>query len=617
MGIFADLRDRRLFQIVASYLAAGWIFLEVIDQFVDRGVVPEFVYTIALWGFLCGIPAALLVGWYHGEKGAQKAPRSEIVMLTLIGLVFLGLSSFTVADYREERMALNAAQREAGAELNKIAVLYLEDRSPGAANQHIADGLTEALIDELTTVSTLTVVTRNGSARFRDSDLGLDSIASALAVGTIVAGTFEPDGDEFKIRLRLHEGYTGNEFRSTTIEVDADDVLAAREEVVKEASRLLRSFLGEEVRLRSGGARILNAPAWTLYQRAEKTRKEAERAILDHDMPAAAAKFATADTLLAQAELLAEEWADPIVLRGQIAYRKSRLAHDRGRIAALIDEGLSHAGRALTLAPTHARALELRGTLTYWKLLALGDENPQTRKALRVSAKDDLEESVRIEPTLASAHSTLSHLLYGDDITSAVLAARRAYEADAYLDAAPDVLWRLTNGSYDLENFDQMSQWCAEGAERFAHDYRFSTCQLILMTTHQVEPDVDEAWRLAARVEELSPDPRRAYDRAQALTFVGGVIARAAEQSSDRAAMQDSARNVLARARGEATAQVDPRHELLTIAAHMYTLLGDEAAAIDLLRRHRAANPGASYEHHWWWRGLRGEPAFRQLIADH
>jgi tetratricopeptide (TPR) repeat protein len=303
-------------------------------------------------------------------------------------------------------------------------------------------------------------------------------------------------------------------------------------------------------------------------------------------------------------------------LRGQVAYRRSRTAHDEQDVLAFADRALNHAERALRIAPNHAQGLELRGTIRYWKYLRTRGDDPTGARRLLADARADLEESVRIQPLLASAHSTLSHLLYREDVSSAVLAARRAYEADAYLDVAADVLVRLTNGYYDIENFDQMKTWCDEASRRFPDNYRFTFCQLLLLTTRNVDPNIDRAWSLLDQLGKLAPEHNKQFQIAEGTVLVGGTIARASRVGGGNPALADSARKVLSRARSLISSEIDPEQSLLPETAYMYTLLGDNRSAIELLRRHAATNPHYSFEHHWWWRDLRGTPEFQPLLAQ-
>lgn len=51
------------------------------------------------------------------------------------------------------------------------------------------------------------------------------------------------------------------------------------------------------------------------------------------------------------------------VMRGFIAYRQSRLAHELHQALEWVEKGMEHAERVLQRSPRSARALELRGTL--------------------------------------------------------------------------------------------------------------------------------------------------------------------------------------------------------------------------------------------------------------
>ncbi len=71
MGIWPKLRERRIPQIVGGFAAGGWILLEAAAQLVERSVLPELAYQLVLVFFLAGLPASLLVAWFHGRKGPQ------------------------------------------------------------------------------------------------------------------------------------------------------------------------------------------------------------------------------------------------------------------------------------------------------------------------------------------------------------------------------------------------------------------------------------------------------------------------------------------------------------------------------------------------------------------
>jgi len=94
----------------------------------------------------------------------------------------------------------------------------------------------------------------------------------------------------------------------------------------------------------------------------------------------------------------------------------------------------------------------------------------------------------------------------------------------------------------------------------------------------------------------------------RAKMIVGAVLA--------RAGLGDSARQVLVAAR--AGPDVDPQQDLLSLEAFGRALLGDRGQAIDLLRQYVAANPAHAFKRgggiSWWWRDLRTDPRFGQLL---
>lgn len=608
MGFYKEIKERRIFQILVSYLAAGFVGLEVFDQLADRGVVPEIAYRIALLWYAVGIVGALVVGWYHGEKGEQKAPLREIVLLSLLGLVTLGLTGNDVIAYMSRQDALEAAA-ESEMDLTRVAVTYFEDLSRDGELGFLADGLTEKLIDELAAVRSLDVISRNGVAQFRGSQLPRDSIARLLQAGTLVDGTVEQVGDRVRIGLRLFDGQSGATMERASFERPADDLFAISEQIAEEASTMLRTWVGQEVRLRRTERETEDVRAWAMFQRAEKSRKDAADASDRGDADAARRLFGEADGLATQAAVLDSTWSEPEVLRASIEYELSRLARSREELVDHVEAGLDHAAAALSRKANDPDALAVRGTLRYWRYLQRLEPDPEAQAALLASAQQDLERAVDLDPTLAHAHQVLSHLYYRDNRAQAVLAARTAYDEDAYLDVADEVVSRLFNGNYDLEQFTQARRWCQEGAKRFPADYRFTECQLLLMTTPEVAPDPDRARELVLAMDTLLSEHGHALRMGYARLMEGGVLA--------RAGMSDSADAVMRRVRDEVGPAQDPHRELVQFEAAMRAMAGDQDTAIELLQRYAAVNPHASFEHHWWWRDLRGRPDLPRPARQH
>ena len=493
-----------------------------------------------------------------------------------------------------------------------VAVLYFEDLSPGGELAHITDGMTEDLIDQLSRARAIEVISRNGVEPYRTSAVTADSIARALDVGTVVDGSVDLVGDSLRVLVRLFDGESGVDFDRISLEVPIVDVLGAQDSVAGEVARQLRERIGEEVRLRERRVASGNSAAWILVQRGERSRKEAEQLLQEGDYEAGFAAFERADSLLASAEELDRDWVEPIVMRGWIAYRGARLSGDLEYVLEQIDLGLGHAERALALDARAGWALELRGTVRYFNWILGVIPDPDEAEAVLHAAQSDLEAAVEADPSLAGAHSTLSHLYYQtENIVEAVMAARTAYQEDAYLSVADGVLWRLFLGHYDLEQLTQARRWCDEGALRFPEDFRFTECQLWAMTMEGVEPDADEAWRLWSEMSDLVPEGVREIQTHRAQMIVGGILG--------RAELGDSARITLDGAR--VGADVDPNLELHFIEAYMRTVIGEDDEAIALLRRYFAANPPEDdesedgWDTHWWWRGLRNHPEFEGVTG--
>jgi TolB-like protein/tRNA A-37 threonylcarbamoyl transferase component Bud32/tetratricopeptide (TPR) repeat protein len=502
-----------------------------------------------------------------------------------------------------------------GLDPHRIAVLYFQGEGRGDSLGYLADGLTEGLIRDLDQVQGLEVISKGGVAPYRGEGVSRDSIARALEAGTLVTGGLEQAGGRLRVNVRLVDGSSGADFGRASFEHPTGNLLAVQDTLTQRVAGLIRERLGEEIRLREQRTETKSVEAWALVQRAEVARKQAEALVEKNDTTQAVPRsFDQADSLYNEAHRADPRWTEPLVGRAGIAYRRSRLVGLDGVSAKpWIGKGENFANEALSINRQDPDALELRGTLRYWSWLLNLEPDPKAAKQLLTSAESDLETAVKVRPTQAGAWATLSHLYNNTKgETDAKLAGIRAYEADAYLSSAAQVINRLFIASYDLAQFVDAARWCDEGARRFPHDFNFTKCQLWVMSTKVREPDVAVAWKLADSVSKLSPVGRRDYDSREARMIVAMVLA--------RAGLADSARQVAQRARGGP--DVDPNQDLAYSEIYVHVLRGDKDQALEALKSYLAANPErraaladtSETLSNWWLRSLEDDRRFRRLV---
>ena len=509
-----------------------------------------------------------------------------------------------------------APKDDGGLDAHRIAVLYFQDPTGSDSLRYMADGFTEGLIRQLGSVQTLDVISPNGVAPYRSDSVPPDSIARALAVGTLVQGSVEKTSGRIRVSVRLIDGASGVDYQRASFELPANNVLGVQDSLVQEVAGLIRQRLGGEIKVREQRESTASAAAWGLVQRAEQSRKRAEASFSKAESTAVVDRsFDQADSFYVRAQAADSHWVDPIIGRASVAYRRSRLAvADPLAAKQWIDKGTKLSDEALALSSDNPDALEVRGTLRYWGWLLGVEPDPEAARKLLADARSDLESAVRLRPSQAGAWAILSHLynVVGGE-TDAKLAARRAYEEDAYLSNADQVLSRLFLASYDLGQFVDAVHWCEEGHRRFPDDFKFVSCQLWLMTSKAKDPDPKLAWTLADSLDKLAPAPEREFESRKARLGVAAVLAR---KSVSDSALADSARHVAEHARGNA--EVDPTRDLAYIEAFVRTLLNDREEAVRLLKQYVAANPDRRAdlgdESGWWFRGLQDYPQFQELV---
>jgi len=144
--------------------------------------------------------------------------RAALAIAALIGLiVFL-------------RPKPPAAIDNPAARINSIAVLPLENLTGDPAQDYFAAGMTEELINNLSKVSSLRVISRTSAMQYKGVHKPLPDIARELRVDAIVEGAVQRSGDHVRVTTQLI-GTDDRSLWSSAYDREMKDVLSMQGEV--------------------------------------------------------------------------------------------------------------------------------------------------------------------------------------------------------------------------------------------------------------------------------------------------------------------------------------------------------------------------------------------------
>jgi TolB-like protein len=117
--------------------------------------------------------------------------------------------------------------------ITSLAVLPLKNFSGDAQQAYFVDGMTEALITDLSKIGALKVISRTSAMRYRDTEKSLAEIARELDVEAVIEGSVLREGDRVGITAQLIEVATDQTLWADRYERDLTSILALQGEIAR------------------------------------------------------------------------------------------------------------------------------------------------------------------------------------------------------------------------------------------------------------------------------------------------------------------------------------------------------------------------------------------------
>ena len=170
--------------------------------------------------------------------GAASYARGSAITLTAI--VFL-LGGLLITGY-----AWWNSNHSVARQITSVAVLPLANLSADSAQEYFSDGMTDAIINELSRASSLKVISRTSVMRYKNTSKSVSEIARDLQVEGVIEGSVVREGDRVRINAQLIYAPTERRLWADSFERDERNVISLEGEIAHAIMRQLQVRLSGE-----------------------------------------------------------------------------------------------------------------------------------------------------------------------------------------------------------------------------------------------------------------------------------------------------------------------------------------------------------------------------------
>jgi serine/threonine-protein kinase len=166
----------------------------------------------------------------------------------------------------------------ASARISSVAVLPLENLSHDPDQEYFSDGMTDAVIADLSQIGALRVISRTSVMRYKGARTSIPEIARELGVDGIVEGSVLQSGNRVRITATLVAAAQEHDVWAHSYEGDLSDVLALQRDVAASVAREVQVVLTPDEDRRLSEARRVDPRAHSAYLRGRHALDEAGQA---------------------------------------------------------------------------------------------------------------------------------------------------------------------------------------------------------------------------------------------------------------------------------------------------------------------------------------------------
>jgi serine/threonine protein kinase len=156
-------------------------------------------------------------------------------------------------------------RRSSQQEISSVAVLPFVNAGNDPNTEYLSDGLTESLINSLSQIPNLAVMSRSSVFHYKGHDTDPQAAARDMKVEGVITGRIVQRGDQLIISAELIDARTNHNLWGDQYDRKFSDVLAVQEDITRAISSKLRERLSGETQKRVSKSGTTDPEAYQLY----------------------------------------------------------------------------------------------------------------------------------------------------------------------------------------------------------------------------------------------------------------------------------------------------------------------------------------------------------------
>ena len=227
-------KDRELRCQSAAELRAD---LKRLKREIDSGKSATVAVTAAASGATGAIPSPASSPAFPVTEAPPRPWWHSKAALGVAGVALLALLAVAGWFYR---------LRMGGETIDSVAVLPFVNGSGDPNSEYLSDGITESLINSLSQLPHLRVMSRDSAFRFKGKDADAETVGAQLGVRAVFKGRVMQRGDDLEISAELVDARDDSHIWGQRYNRKLADVFALQDDVAKEMTTALRVRLTGE-----------------------------------------------------------------------------------------------------------------------------------------------------------------------------------------------------------------------------------------------------------------------------------------------------------------------------------------------------------------------------------